>query len=107
MTAQTVLQICSEPDCEHEVKAHGLCNNHYMLWYREQRSDLEREVQRAQLKFGDPADYFCDGGDDACTETPVRWWLKAGGEPLAICHTHTEAALADLRKEVRRLELKV
>lgn len=108
MSAQTVHSICSSPGCTHEVHASGMCNPHYLVWYREQRQDLETEVRKVLTKLGPPADYFCDGADD-CKEHPVRWWVKAGdrAEPHALCHTHTEAILADLRKEVRRLELKV
>lgn len=102
---------CITPGCtEINIKANGLCNPHYMLWYREQRQELEREVRRALTKFGQPSDYYCESdsvGLADCRETPVRWWVKDGGEPLALCHTHTEEILAIYRREVRRLELKV
>jgi hypothetical protein len=108
MSIQTPTAICSIPHCQAGVHAGGMCNPHYLIWYREQRQDLQDEVKRVNKALGLVANYFCDGADD-CKEVPLRWWVRDGDEdePQALCQIHTEQILYNLRREVRRLELKV
>ena len=111
MTTNAVQAVCSIPGCGIEVHASGLCNPHYLIWYREQRQDLVTEVNKVRIKFGPPTDYFCEGATDGspeCQETPDRWWVKDGAvtDPLALCQRHTEEILTAYRKEIRRLEVK-
>jgi len=83
-----------------------MCNPHYLIWYRDQRNEIEAEVRKALRLHGDPDGYFCDADPD-CKEISVRWWVKNGTEHIALCSAHTEQILSDLRRDVRRLELKV
>ena len=86
----------------------GYCNPHYLVWYRDERNMLEREVRKAYAIHGDPATYFCDG-DEQCKTPPNRWWVREGdeGEPLALCSKHTEQTIYNLKQDIRRLELKI
>lgn len=108
MTATAVQVLCEEPGCTTEVKAMGMCNRHYLVRYRDQVADLERETRKAFAIHGDPATYYCDG-DEKCKTTPVRWWVRSGdlNEPLALCPDHTEKFIHNLKQDIRRLELKI
>ena len=95
---------CSVPDCTVTSRALGLCNTHYISYWRRTERQLQAELRAARLQHGDPANYYCEATSN-CTETPVRWWVK-DNEPRAYCQTHATLTLDELRLDIRRLEAK-
>lgn len=95
---------CSTPGCEIDSKANGLCNTHYMEFYRSSLRELLAEVRGVVRVHGDADGYFCEYA--GCEGVAAKWYVKNGQTPMALCSQHTSTIADSLRMEIRRLELK-
>lgn len=100
-----VFTACTVPGCHTISKTYGLCNAHYMEYYRRTNTELHAEVADATRRLGSPEEYFCEG-TDSCDEPAVRWYVKDGKHPQAFCAKHSATLIDWMRMEIRRLELK-